>query len=297
MHTFDTPGPISVAIELYSGDVRIVAGDRPHTVVDVVATNQSRGPDVAARTQVEFANGRLHIKNQPRGLRGHVGWRKGDAVSISIELPAGSHVRGEALSAQFRGQGALGDCQFQIMSGDVSLEQTGALRFSTTSGDLTVGRACGPVEVSSMSSRVRIDRLEGTAVIQNAAGDMSLGDTLGAVRMASAKGRMSVGRVEADLTATTGAGDVRIGEVVRGVIEVSTGGGEVEVGVREGTAAWVDASSRTGTVRNSLDAQDGPEHFQDVARLRIRGNRDVVIKRASSPHRDLTPAAQGATRP
>ena len=148
-----------------------------------------------------------------------------------------------------------------------------------------------------MSSRVRIGRLESTAVIQNARGDMSLGQTLAEVRLASAKGRMSVGRVEADLTATTGAGDVRIAEVVRGVVDVSTGTGEIEVGVREGTAAWVDASSRVGTVRNSLVAQEGPDHFHDVARLRLRANRDVVIRRSSAAQAEAIPvAAHGETR-
>jgi hypothetical protein len=47
MPIFTTPEPISVAIELVVGDVRITAGDRAHTVVEV---GPSDGP--ASRTGV-----------------------------------------------------------------------------------------------------------------------------------------------------------------------------------------------------------------------------------------------------
>lgn len=283
MQTFDTPEPISVTLELSAGTVRLIASDRADTVVAVRPADGSRKSQASAeeQTRVEFANDRLLVKAQPRGLANYIGFGWGDAIEVTIELPAGSRIQGEGLSVHFHGQGRLGDCEFQTMSGGVWLEQAGSLRFSTTSGDLTVGHATGHVEVSSMSSRVRIDQLDSTAVIENAFGDLAVGETFGHVQLASGKGRLSADRVHANFTAKTGAGDVRVGEIIRGSVDLATGTGAVEVGIAEGTAAWVDAISKTGTVHSSLQAQDGPDQFGETAELRVRSYRDVIIRRSS----------------
>lgn len=48
MPTFDTPEPVSVAIELAVGDARLTAGDRPDTVVEVLPRNPDKKADVKA---------------------------------------------------------------------------------------------------------------------------------------------------------------------------------------------------------------------------------------------------------
>lgn len=61
MPTFDTPEPISVTLELGVGDIRIVAGERTDTVVEVRPSDAARTSDVTAaqQTRVEYAGGRL----------------------------------------------------------------------------------------------------------------------------------------------------------------------------------------------------------------------------------------------
>ena len=64
MPTFDTPEPISATIDVAVGDVRISAGDRTDTVVDVRPSDASNDDDVKAAelTRVEYANGQLLVK-------------------------------------------------------------------------------------------------------------------------------------------------------------------------------------------------------------------------------------------
>ena len=64
MPTFDTPEPITATIDLAIGDVRISAGDRATTVVDVQPSDPSSEDDrkVAEQTRVEYANGQLLVK-------------------------------------------------------------------------------------------------------------------------------------------------------------------------------------------------------------------------------------------
>jgi hypothetical protein len=59
---------------------------------------------------------------------------------------------------------------------------------------------------------------------------------------------------------------------------LETSSGAIEVGVRAGTAAWLDAHSGSGQVRNTLTASDAPEGSEDTVTIRSRtrhGNIDV----------------------
>ena len=96
MPTFDTPEPISATIDLAVGDVRISAGDRADTVVDVRPSDASNEADVKAaeQTRVEYADGQLLVK-APK-LRSWLIRSAGGSVDVTIELPAGSHVHGDA---------------------------------------------------------------------------------------------------------------------------------------------------------------------------------------------------------
>jgi hypothetical protein len=71
-----------------------------------------------------------------------------------------------------------------------------------------------------------------------------------------------------------------VGEVVRSSVVLETQLGDLEVGIREGTAAWLDVSARAGKVHNALDAADAPEPSADTVEVRARTSvGDVVIRR------------------
>ena len=56
--------------------------------------------------------------------------------------------------------------------------------------------------------------------------------------------------------------------------------GDVEVGVRAGTAAWLDVSAGAGKVQNALDPTDAPEPAAATVEIRARTSLgDIVIRR------------------
>ena len=56
--------------------------------------------------------------------------------------------------------------------------------------------------------------------------------------------------------------------------------GDLEVGIREGTAVWLDVSSRFGHVHNALEAADAPETSAETVEVRARTTvGEVVIRR------------------
>jgi hypothetical protein len=289
MAVFATPEPVSVTIELNMGDVRIIASDRTDTVVEVSPRDDSKASDVRAaeQTRVEFSNGSLLVKTMQRNVfyesaRSIIGPGRGGPVDVTIELPAGSQVQGDSGMGDFGGEGELGECRVKTGMGNIRLGHAGAAHLKTGMGNIVVDRSLGDVDVTTGSGDVRVGHVGGAAVIKNSNGDTVVGEVTGDLRVKSANGRISVDRAEASVMAKTANGNIRIGEVVNGAIVIETAAGELEVGIREGTAAWLDVSSRYGRVRNSLDETDGPEQSEAKVEIRARTSYgDIKIHRAN----------------
>ena len=281
MPTFETLEPISVTIALVVGDVRITASDRGDTTVVVSPNDSSKESDVRAaeQTRVEYSGGRLLIK-APKSWKQFTPFAGAESIDVAIELPAGSRVEGEGAVVDFRCDGRLGECRFTTGVGNIRLEETGPLHVGTSAGSITVDRVVGRAEVTG-SGALSIREIDGPTVIKNLNGATWLGQVKGDLRCNAANGDITVERALATVAAKTANGAVRIGEVVRGSIELATSYGELEVGIREGTAALLDVRSQFGSVRNSLAAAERPGPSDQTVEVRARTSfGDIVIRRS-----------------
>jgi Putative adhesin len=281
MPTYDTPRPISVAIEIPIGDIRITGAERADTVVDVRPSDESSPDDVRAaeETRVSFADDRLTV-NGPR-LQGWLLRARGGSVDVTIELPAGSHVDGTVGVGAVVCDGRLGDCRLRTGVGDVRVGHAGAVELKTGTGDVQVDVATGHAQVTAGSGDVRLRELDHTGVVKGANGDVWVGSVAGDLRVSVASGSISVDRAETNVGAKTATGDVRVGDVARGAVVLETHAGDLEIGIREGTAAWLDVRSLTGSVHNRLDAAEEPEPSAPTVEVRARTTvGDVAIRRA-----------------
>jgi DUF4097 and DUF4098 domain-containing protein YvlB len=280
MPTFDTPNPISATIDVVGGDVRISAGDRGTTTVEIEPTDASSDEDrrVAEQTRVEYANGQLLVK-APK-LRSRLPRNSGGAIDLTIELPAGSHVHGGAALADFTCDGPLGECCIKTGLGQIRLDQADTPNLKTGIGDITVDRATGHAEVAAGSGEVRLRELDSTAVIKNSNGDTWVGRATGDLRVSAANGSIAVDVAQASVVAKSANGDVRLGEVARSSVVLETKIGDLEVGIADGTAAWLDVRSGVGNIRNALEAADAPDPSAERVEVRARTSAgDVVIRR------------------
>jgi DUF4097 and DUF4098 domain-containing protein YvlB len=197
---------------------------------------------------------------------------------VTIELPAGSRVDADAAAA-FRCEGRLGDCRFNSAAGDVRLDETGPHLRAV--GDVVVNRVIGAADVAMDDGQVWIREIDGTAVVKTANGDITVGEASGDLRLITSNGDITVDRALAGVVAETAYGDVRIGEVRRGAVVLSSASGDVEAGIPQGTAAWLDVSTGYGSVRNALDPFDGPGPSDDTVEVRARTDHgDIVIRRS-----------------
>jgi DUF4097 and DUF4098 domain-containing protein YvlB len=280
MPTFDTPEPITATIDLAIGDLRVSAGERSATVVEVRPTDASDQEDVKAAesTRVELANDRLLIK-APR-LRSWLSTRGGGSIDVTIDLPAGSHVHATMGMGDVHSDGRLGDGRISTGLGRIALDRADTLTLKTGAGDITVEHATGHADVTAGSGDVRLGALDRTAVVKNANGDTWVGVAGGELRLNAANGNIAVDVAEAGVAAKSANGDVRLGEVVRGSVVLETKIGDLEVGVREGTAAWLDINARFGHLHNSLQAAETPEPSAETVEVRARTSvGEIVIRR------------------
>ncbi|MFH8349882.1 DUF4097 family beta strand repeat-containing protein [Streptomyces sp. NPDC018045] len=279
MPSFDTPEPISATAHVEAGSVRFTAGDRTDTVVEVRPRDPKRDADVRAadQTEVRYGSGDLTIRTPKSHLFGRTG-----IVDVTVELPTNSRVDMTGAWTQVLGEGRLGEVRVKTSSGDVRLDTTGPLKLTASHGSITVDRVEGTAEITTSSGSLRLGLLDGPAVLKNSHGTTTVGAATGTLRVSGAHGDIDIARAESSVVATTAHGTLRVADVVRGTVQLETSYGAIEVGIREGTAAWLDVSSGSGQVRNTLTTSETPQKTEDTVEVRARtrnGNIDVLRAR------------------
>jgi len=279
MPQFATPQPISATVDIVSGDVRVVAGERTETVVTVTPRNAASSQDVnaAEQTRVDCTDGKLNVK-APKPLHIYFGGRVG-TIDVTVELPAGSAVRAHTYDGDLRCEGEVGDCWLKTADGHISVHRAAAIHLSTMNGDIVVDRSGGDSNITG-SGEVRVQEIAGRASVKNLNGDSWIGIVAGDVSFNSAHGGITVERPGGDVVARTAFGSIQIGRLSRGKASLQTAYGHLDIGIDKGVAAWLDVKSSSGNVRNEMEPTGDPGQGGTVE---VRGRTaagDIVVHHA-----------------
>jgi DUF4097 and DUF4098 domain-containing protein YvlB len=282
MPTFDTPEPVTVSVDVPVGGVRLIAAERAQTVVSVEPADPANAEDrqAAEQTRVHHANGQLVVKGPKlRSWRA----RRSGSIAVTVELPEGSRLSGAGGLTDFDSDGPLGDCRIRIGAGRIQLDEVGNLSVKSGASDISVERTSGQTEITVATGEVRLRELGAAAVIKKSNDDTWIGRADGDLRVTTANGDISVDVANASVSAKTANGSLRVGDAARGSVELQTHLGDVEIGIREGTAAWLDLRSTAGAVHNALDAADAPGAAAETLEVRARTHLgDIVIARPAA---------------
>ena len=287
LSNFSTPSPIAVALDLYVADVRFSVSDRTDTIVEVRPSDPNRAADVKAaeNTRVDYddATRTLSVVSR-KPLNRFVNFSKRpESVDVVIQLPTDSDVRGEAEVGDFQSDGALGTVALKSNLGAVRLTETGPLNVRNGVGGVSVEGVSGAAEVHNSSGDIRIGAVDGTADVSTGNGSVRVGVVTGPANVKTTNGSVSVDRALTSITAVSSNGEARIGEVVRGKVSATSKNGSVEVGIRAGSAAWLELNTDVGRVYNELDSSDAPEAGEPGDKVEVRASTklgDVTIRRA-----------------
>jgi DUF4097 and DUF4098 domain-containing protein YvlB len=279
MKRFDTPAPIAVTATLAVGILRVIATDRTDTVVSISPTDGGRAADVrdAEQTRVDYLDGQLTIK-APR-LGNWSLFNKPGSIDVTIELPTGSRLTADSQVGAIATTGRLGDCRIQFSVGDIQLDQTGSLRASSY-GVITANRICGRAEITK-SGAVRIHQVDGDATVKVSNGDCWIGAITGELQARTANGSITVDSCGSNTALSTANGDLRADDIAQGSTELKTSYGSIEVGVRPGTAALMDVSTKLGTIHNRMAQSAAPDHDEKTAEVHAHTHYGNIILRNS----------------
>ncbi|MGC5054082.1 DUF4097 family beta strand repeat-containing protein [Micromonospora sp. DT48] len=279
MPVFDTPAAISVSVEIGVGNVRVTASDRTDTVVEVRPSDAADESDVqaAAQIRIDYADGTLRVTGPRRAFDLA---RKTRSVDLTVELPSDSRLDAHLLLGDVRATGRLGECRVKT-TGHVWLERTGSLRLHTGFGHLTADEVTGDAQVSTGSGKIQIGEIAGTAEVKNSNGDTTIGAVGGDVRVRNANGAIDLARAGAGVDVKTSNGSIHLREVVRGEVVLATAAGDLDIGIAEGTAAWLEVHTNFGQVRNLLQDATRPEAGDKTVEVRGRTSYgDITVHRA-----------------
>jgi Putative adhesin len=286
MPTFETPQPIGVTVDVFLGDVKIIASDRTAAVVEVRPSDAAKKEDVRAaqETAVDFAAGHLTVKG-PTGWKMYApprAWRT-PSIDVTIEVPTGSRLHGTAHMCRFLVTGELGQCELKTSIGDLQLDKAGPLELQTTGGNITVDQVVSRANITTGTGIVRIREIDGSAVIKNSNGDSTIREVVGDLQVNAANGNITVERPRGSVTAKTANGNIRIGDASRGTLQLETSLGELEVGIHPGTAAYLDVSTKAGTLQNLMESADQPAESEETVHVYARSSLgNIIIRHAAA---------------
>ncbi|WP_051192052.1 DUF4097 family beta strand repeat-containing protein [Microbacterium luticocti] len=272
-------GPATVQVEVQMGRVEVVAGDRTDVAVAVTPSRPNRAGDrrAAEATRIERVGERIVVKT-PFRMR-MLG--PGDSVEVRVEVPAGTDLTVTVSYGSVQTAGKLGAVRADVSYGDLDVQA--AQRFDLTGGhgDYRVGEVDGDAGIGIKSGSVHLSRVGGRLRVTGADGRIEIDALDGPGELSTSSGAIEVGTAASDLTVRAAYGGITVREAVRGAVRIDGSYGNVDVGVRGGTAVWLDVGSQHGVVRTDLAADAGPRDGEDTLELRVRtGYGSITVHRA-----------------
>ncbi len=125
--------------------------------------------------------------------------------------------------------------------------------------------------------------MRGPAGITNSGGRAWIGHAAADLELSSSSGGFDIDRADGSVTGTTASGAIRIGRMTHGQAKLMNGSGNIEVGIGDGTAVYLDVKSERGAVRNSVASPDSSDASDAEVTVHARTRHgDIIIQGAAS---------------
>ena len=279
MPTFPVSQPVPVVVDVPFATLHVVAGDRDDVVVTVLPSDPSKSGSVRAAEDVRVdRDGDAITISYPSSWKQYVLPFASGTADITVELPTGSALRGKTGSVY--AEGTLGAVDMTLSAGEARLDDVERLDLKVSAGSVVVGRVDGTADLKVSAGSVRVGELAGDGTIRATNGTTTVGSVTGTLEVHGANGDIAVSRVRGTVTAKSAHAGIRVDALESGSATLTTSFGSIEVGVPEGTAAYLDVASEHGSVRNHLTPTEGPVADEATAEIHAStGFGDVVVRR------------------
>jgi len=266
--TFDVTGPLRLEIELAAGDIEIDPTLEGKAEVELIAHDEESQRLVdAARVELQGDRLVVDVPQKRGGFSLAIVFGRG-GIDCRVRCPEGTDVTAKTKSADVRATGTVG-----------------ALTVTTASGDTSADRVRGAANVKSASGDVAIAVAESSLDVRSASGDIAVEAVRGKVSVNTASGDVTIGEADADVDVNTVSGDQQHRAVRQGRVTAQAVSGDVAIGVRRGSKAYLDCSTISGDTASELDSLDAApaadELLVEIKAKTVSG--DIRITRAHAP--------------
>src|SRR5690606_9449073 len=187
MPTFPAPHPVTVAVDVPFAHLHVVAGERDDVVVTVLPTDPARSSSVRAAEAVRVdSDGAAVTISFPGTWKQYVLPFASGTADITVELPAGSDVRGKAGSIY--AEGALGAVDMALSAGDARVEDVERLDVKASAGSVAARRVSGSLDARASAGSVRVEEVRGEGSIKATNGTTTVGVVTGSLAVHGAHG-------------------------------------------------------------------------------------------------------------
>src|SRR4051812_34041602 len=272
--SFDVSGPVELDIRIASGDIEIDPTLEGRIDVELIAHDEE--------SEMLVTNARIEL-DPARGSRPHllieVPKRRGGSFSLgslftrtgitcTVRCPSDSGISLRSKSADLTARGTIG-----------------GLNVATASGDIEVDRVTGGVNVKSASADFTAGEIGGGGSIHSASGDIDIETARGPLNLNSVSGDISISEAYDNVNANTVSGDQDHGAVLRGKVTAVAVSGDITIGVRRGSRAYLDCSTVSGDTSSDLEVGSAePEGDGPLVEIRAKTvSGDIKITRAPAP--------------
>jgi len=238
-------GAKALLVENRRGTVTIHAGDEGQ--IRVTAVKEIRGSSASERQKIDdetrvsagIENGTMVVRvTYPSSVSVrlnffdlfHYEMPRSD-VRLTIEVPPSLAVALRSSSGDLNTDGLRGTQDFESSSGDIEVtDASGAIKAETSSGNVTLRHVLA-ASIHSTSGDLRIDDARGPLSLHASSGDITVRGAADSLVIGASSGDVVVERAPRGLRVETGSGDVHV-DTASGRVALETSSGDLRVGLR-----------------------------------------------------------------
>ena len=265
MHTYQTPAPVRLRVEIPKGRIRIVAEETAETRVRLTAINGDALAEAwIADAEVGQNGDEIVVRVHKHGMSL---FGMGGAIEAEVHVPLGSGAGLSTGSGHIETTGRLGAITASTGSGAIRLDDAAEVRAETGSGDIAIASSSGSVVAKTGSGRINVGKVGANARITTGSGHAELEEAAGDATLTTGSGNIEIGQAGDSLEAFAASGNVKVRRADHGRVRAKTISGRVSVGVAGGVPALLDISTFSGRVHSELEASGAPEEGEPHVEL------------------------------
>ena len=276
-HSFATPAPTRLRIEIPNGQITVTAAETATTEIDLSAPQGDRGAMAwVADAEIAQIGDEIVVRGPKVSLSLFRSW---GPIEARITTPLGSDATLSMGAGGVETRGRLGRIVANTGAGSVRLDDCDEARAHTGAGNVEIASVSGSVDTKTGAGTVTIGRIGADAHIITAAGNAHVGDITGSAKFTTAHGNVEVEHAGDNLEVFTASGNVEVRRADHGRVRAKTVSGRVSVGVPNGVAALLDISTLSGRVQSDLAASGAPGDGEACVELilsTVSGNVNVA---------------------